>query len=82
MSLGFSVALVMIGAIREVLGSGTLFRVPLFGPSFEPWVVMILPPGGFLTLGFLLLVFSWREKRRAERNAGTRDDAAASERAA
>jgi electron transport complex protein RnfE len=42
--------------------------LPLFGPDFEPWVVMILPPGGFLTLGLLLAVFArwkaWRDHRR------------------
>jgi electron transport complex protein RnfE len=51
--------------VREVLGSGTLFALPVFGPGFEPWVVMILPPGGFLVLGLLLLVFSWVGERRA-----------------
>ncbi|MCK5619305.1 MAG: electron transport complex subunit RsxE, partial [Candidatus Krumholzibacteria bacterium] len=44
MAVGFAFALVLLGAIREVLGSGSLFGVPLFGDSFEPWVIMILPP--------------------------------------
>ena len=64
---GFMIALFLMGAVREVLGSGTFLDVPLFGPNYEPWVVMILPPGGFLTLGFLLMVISWREKRRAQK---------------
>ncbi len=64
---GFMIALFLMGAVREVLGSGTFLDVPLFGPNYEPWVVMILPPGGFLTLGFLLMIISWREKRRAQR---------------
>jgi electron transport complex protein RnfE len=55
MGLGFSFALILIGSVREVLGSGTLLGHALFGPSFEPWVVMVLPPGGFLVLGVLLL---------------------------
>ena len=37
----------------------------LFGAGYEPWVVMILPPGGFLTLGIILLVLSWWHERRA-----------------
>lgn len=64
MSAGFVFALFCIGGIREILGSGSLFNIPLFGSTFEPWVVMILPPGGFFTLGFLLLFFNWRKQRR------------------
>jgi electron transport complex protein RnfE len=64
MALGFSVALVMLGAIREILGNGSLFGVDLFGPAFEPWVIMILPPGGFITLGLLLALFATVRERR------------------
>ncbi len=56
MALGFTLALVMLGGTREVLGNGSLFGVDLFGERFEPWVIMILPPGGFLMLGVILLV--------------------------
>ena len=64
MSLGFTIALLSIGMIREILGSGSLFNISLFGDTFEPWVIMILPPGGFLVLGFLLLFFNWFTERR------------------
>jgi len=64
--VGFIIALTMVGGIREVLGNGTFLRMPLFGPDFEPWIVMILPPGGFFSLGVLLLIFAWWEDRRAE----------------
>jgi electron transport complex protein RnfE len=63
--IGFMIALLMMGSVREVLGNGTFLGISLFGPNFEPWVVMILPPGGFLTLGVILLILSWIEKRRA-----------------
>jgi len=72
MSLGFSLALVMLGAIREVLGSGALFGVPLFGDAFEPWVIMILPPGGFITLGLLLALFAAVKQRREQARATLR----------
>ena len=64
MSTGFGVALLMLGSIREILGSGSLFGVSLFGDSFEPWIIMILPPGGFLTIGLLLVVFARMERRK------------------
>ena len=69
MALGFAFALFCLGAVREVLGNGSIFNVSLFGPRFEPWVVMILPPGGFLMLGLLLLFFNWMKERRATRGA-------------
>jgi electron transport complex protein RnfE len=64
MALGFSFALFLLGCIREILGNGSLFGVSLFGPHFEPWVIMILPPGGFLTLGLLLALFAFVKERR------------------
>jgi H+/Na+-translocating ferredoxin:NAD+ oxidoreductase subunit E len=67
MAGGFTFALIMVGGIREILGSGSFFGIPLFGDNFEPWVIMILPPGGFLTLGVLLIVFASVKKMRDKR---------------
>lgn len=68
MSAGFTLGLFALGAVREVLGAGTLFGVSLFGANFQPWVVMVLPPGGFFVLGMWLLVFAawgrWRQRRQ------------------
>ncbi len=64
MAGGFFIALFSLGAVREILGEGALFGVKLFGDNFEPWVIMILPPGGFLTLGLLLLFFNWVKERK------------------
>ena len=64
MAGGFALALFMLGCIREILGNGSLFGVSLFGENFEPWVIMILPPGGFLTLGLLLALFAFVKERR------------------
>lgn len=72
-STGFLIALVIMGAVRELLGNGTFLGISVLGPSFEPWVIMILPPGGFLTLGLVLLLLSWIKQRHAERGAS--DDA-------
>ena len=66
MAGGFMLALFSLGAIRELLGDGALFGVNLFGANFEPWVIMILPPGGFLTLGLILLFFNWFKEKKDE----------------
>jgi electron transport complex protein RnfE len=63
---GFMIAMLMMGTFREVLGSGSIMGHSLLGDGFEPWIVMILPPGGFLTLGFILLSFGWWKDRKAE----------------
>lgn len=55
MGAGFTMAILMLGVIRESLGSGTILGMPVFGASYEPWVIMILPGGAFFVLGFLLL---------------------------
>jgi electron transport complex protein RnfE len=67
MGIGFMLALLLMGTFREILGSGSLLGVPLFGSGYEPWVVMILPPGGFLTLGGILLFLGWSRQRRGPR---------------
>jgi electron transport complex protein RnfE len=67
MGIGFTIGLLSLGTVRELLGAGTLFGLPVFGPSFEPWVIMVLPPGGFLVLGCWLLLFSWLQSEKARR---------------
>jgi electron transport complex protein RnfE len=54
MSVGFIIALLIISAIREILGSGTFFGYQVIGAWFKPWIIMILPPGAFIALGFLI----------------------------
>jgi Na+-translocating ferredoxin:NAD+ oxidoreductase subunit E len=61
---GFTIAMFMMGAVRELLGSGSFLGWDVFGPAFEPWVIMILPPGGFLTLAFIHLTLTWVHQLR------------------
>jgi len=64
MGSGFMIALLMMSSVREILGNGTFLGHSVFGPHYEPWVIMILPPGGFFTLGFLLLgISAWTRRR-------------------
>jgi len=64
---GFTFALLCLGVVRELLGAGSIFGFNLFGEMFQPWVVMILPPGGFFVLGAWLLLFNWLRQRREQK---------------
>ncbi len=67
-SLGFGLALASIAAVREILGTGMFFGLRILPLSWPDWVIMVLPPGAFFTLGLLLgavnLIESYREKGR------------------
>jgi len=83
MGSGFMIALLLMGTIREVLGSGSFLGVSLFGPGYEPWVIMVLPPGGFFTLAFLLLAINWlKQARVAQAQARERSRSVTATRAA
>ncbi len=55
---GFTGALMVLGAVREVLGSGEIFGAVLFGEAYPSMLIMILPPGAFLALGILMALFN------------------------
>lgn len=65
MSLGFIMVLVILGSIREILGSGTFFNIAVTGGFIKPWMVMILPPGAFFGLGILIAMVNLINERRA-----------------
>lgn len=68
MGLGFTLALTLLGSIREILGAGTWFGMQVMPDRFAPAVIMILPPGAFITLGLLMFIMnliSMRKKREA-----------------
>lgn len=67
---GFVLGLFCLGAVRELLGNGSFAGFPVFGPDFQPWLVMMLPPGGFFVLGAWLLLLNWFKTRGARRAAG------------
>ena len=78
MGLGFAGGLVILGAVREILGAGTVFGVELWGDAFNVFI-MILPPGAFITLGLLAGLFNWigiskeeakKKKQKAAKKAG------------
>jgi len=75
MGVGFTLALLCLGGVREILGNGSLFGVALFPAGFEPWVVMILPGGGFFTLAGWLLLINHLQRRRQQASAGMQEEA-------
>ncbi len=66
MGVGFIFVLIVLGGFREILGTGTLFGFTVLGDWFTPWMVMILPPGAFLGLGFFIALTNWINDRRAK----------------
>lgn len=65
MGVGFTFALFCLGAVRELLGNGSIFGVGVFPNGFQDWIVMILPAGGFFTLAIWLLFFNYIKQRRS-----------------
>jgi len=66
MGVGFTVALLWIGVVREILGSGSLFGVALLPDTFQTWTVMVLPSGGFFAMAMWLLLVNWLMERAAQ----------------
>lgn len=60
MGLGFTLALVLVSAVREILGNGSILGINILGEGFaaSPVLIMILPPGGFLTLGIIIAIMN------------------------
>lgn len=59
MSIGYTWAITLLASIREILGNGTWFGMQVMHTGYLPWLVMLMPPGGFLTLGLLLGGSNW-----------------------
>ncbi|MBR5949151.1 MAG: electron transport complex subunit E [Clostridia bacterium] len=80
MGIGFTVAITAIGAIREIIGNGTIFGASVFGSGFEPMLIAALAPGGFIVFGLMLALvnaISNRDKKEAETECGLEDKEAA-----
>lgn len=68
-SLGFALALGSIATVRELLGSGTWFGLPVLPADWPNWGIMVLPPGAFLSLGVLLGLVEWLAARGRKKEA-------------
>ena len=65
MGLGYTLALLILGSLREIIGAGSIFGKQLFGPSFEPALIFIMPPGAFILLGILIAIFNSIRNKKA-----------------
>ena len=54
MGLGFTIALICMGSIREIIGAGTWFGIQIIPTSIDPMLIFILAPGGFFVFGMLM----------------------------
>ena len=73
MGLGFTLALTVFAAVRELLGAGSLFGIPVLGAGYEPVIMALLAPGGFLLLGLLLGAINWLGSAKAPQSQGKED---------
>ena len=71
MGTGFTLALLLIGCIRELLGAGSIFGIPVIGDWYDPALIMILPAGGFILIGYLVggfkMLTEYMEKTEAKK---------------
>ena len=54
MSIGFTLIITLLGAIRELFGNGTVFGLRVLPVGYQPFLIFILPPGAFLVIGFMM----------------------------
>ena len=73
MGLGFTLAMVLMGCVRELFGNGTVFGLTVFGGAFEPMLLFVLAPGGFIVFGLLLGIINAISDKIAARKAAEGD---------
>ena len=64
MGIGFTWGVLLLGSIRELLGAGTIFNIKLMPANYNDLIVMILPAGAFIVLGFLVAIMNQIEVKR------------------
>ena len=74
MGLGFTLAITLIGSIRELIGNGSIFGLNVFGAAYEPMLLIILPAGGFIVFGLLLGLFNVLSAKAAQKKEATEDE--------
>ena len=65
--IGFTLSLTFLGSIREILGNGSIFGIPLVPANFSPALIFILAPGGFITIGIIMGCINMKKERDAKK---------------
>lgn len=68
MGIGFTLALSFVASIREILGAGTLLGFPVLGSSYQPILLMLMPPGAFITMGLLFAGANYLKQKKGVRH--------------
>ncbi|MBQ8267957.1 MAG: electron transport complex subunit E, partial [Clostridia bacterium] len=66
MGIGFTATLTLMGAIRELLGAGTIFSLPVTSEFIDPMIIFLLPPGGFFVFGILVALSNALAKKQGK----------------
>ncbi len=66
MGLGFSIAIILVASVREILGNGTFLDIPLFGEHYQPFLIFVLPSGAFITMAFVFVIINKLKNLRAK----------------
>ena len=75
MGVGYTLALLILSILREILGAGSIFDIQILGPSFEPAIIFIMPPGAFILLGILMEFLIILENKKASKEALEKEEA-------
>ncbi len=66
--IGFTIALIILGAVREILGVGQIFGFDIFPNGFQPAIIMVLAPGAFISLGILMAIINFYNTKKKKKN--------------
>ncbi len=69
MGIGFTLAITVIGCIRELIGNGSVFGINLLGAGYEPMLITVLAPGGFIVFGLVLGISNYFTQKAAKKKA-------------
>lgn len=74
MGAGFALAMILVGVVRELFGSGSIYGVQVLGANYDPALIMILPPGGFILIGLMIgsfnIIGAYQDRQKAEKAKG------------
>jgi electron transport complex protein RnfE len=74
MGLGYTLALVILGSLRELLGAGSIFGFRVFSEAYQPALIFIMPPGAFILLGILIAVINKIRSKKVDSDLEAKEE--------